>query len=446
MGSHFVVISWAAAIAIFFDYLVFAQYPFLEAVAGPFLDLESTFSLKSFFHSLGCSNINYEANQGLPWDYRFSFLLTGTLEALEKVSLCFFLGLNLRLEAPLLHARLRKSFLAGDRSFLCFSFGVSLEPSSFPIFSLGHSLKNLRTFMEGRSAFWSRLVLDSTSVFCKALGLPFTSYGQCSFFLGSAFLQRKDCAFVFHSVSFFMHQHSKIFTFSFNVVAPFLGRISAFELGALPGIHGSNFLTGPGARGTFLYLLGTDTSAAPAPGLGFTVYQGSFFEQSTFFNGVHMLLPVSLYVERVSSFLNMEGLLRRTSQALTPYRFVYRDWEILQALAYYKLAFFPNTFTLLGDFVFFKEFFSKLVDYACLFFFNITEHSFQELYGKKAVVIGDWELFFFSSGPLKIFDSVVARPFNHYYCSEQFSRHSKILSLCFTKAAMPGFFRELNEC
>lgn len=92
MGSHFVVLSWAAAIAVFFDYLVFANFSFIEAYTGAFLDLESVFSLKYFFHSMGCSNINYQANFSASFDYNFSFLLTATLRDLEDVSLCFFFG------------------------------------------------------------------------------------------------------------------------------------------------------------------------------------------------------------------------------------------------------------------------------------------------------------------------------------------------------------------
>lgn len=147
------VLSWASAIALFFDYLVFEDFALVETFLGSFLDLESTFSLKSFFNSFGCSNINYEANYGAPFDYRFSFLLPVALADLEKVSLCFFLGVNLRLEAPLLHSRLRKSFLSGEHPFLCFSFCSSLEPTSFPIFNLGSSPKDFKTFVEGRNGF-----------------------------------------------------------------------------------------------------------------------------------------------------------------------------------------------------------------------------------------------------------------------------------------------------
>lgn len=425
----------------------------VEAFLGSFLDLESVASLKGFFNSLGCSNMNYEANYGSSFDYRFSFLLAGTLVDLERVSLCFFLGVNLRMESPLLHSRLRKSFLSGEHPFLCFSFCCSLEPTSFPIFNLGSSPKDFKVFVEGRNGFFGRSVFDSTSVFAKAVGLNLTIYDKCSFFLGAGLLQRKDCSFFLDAISYFMHQHAKTFSFSFNVVSPFLGRLSAFELGALPGIHSSNYLAvAPGQR-AFRYLLGTNMHLDPMASMvsaresnGFTVYQGSFFEHSLFFDAVHLIFPVSIYTERVSSFINLEGLLRRTAKAVAPYRFVYSDWEIVQALYFYKLSFFPYNFSIIPNFAFFQEFSRTLVDYSCLFFFPITESSFKHLYGAKVVVCGDWAVFFLGLHHKnnKLYNSVVARPFNHYYCSEQFSRHSRILSLCFTKADLPGFFKDVS--
>jgi len=251
-----------------------------------------------------------------------------------------------------------------------------------------------------------------------------------------------------------MQQHSKTFIFSLHVVSPFLGRISAFELGALPGIHSSNYLEAVPGQRAFRYLLGTDMHLDPIASMlsatrslySFTVYQGSFFEHSAFFDDVHLIFPVSIYTERVSSFINMEGLLRRTAKAVAPYRFVYTDWEIIQALFFYKLSFFPSNFSIISNFLFFQEFSRTLVNYSCLFFFPITESSFKHLYGTRVVVCGDWAVFFlgFTHKNSKLYNSVVARPFNHYYCSEQFSRHSRILSLCFTKADLPGFFKDVS--
>lgn len=144
------MVSWGVALATFLDALVFGCFGFLEATVGPFLDLEGVSGLRALFHGVGCSNINYEAHGGCFFDYRFNFLLASTLSSLESLELCLFFGLNLRMEAPLLNSRLRKSFLAGNHPFFCFSFGGSLDYVNFPIFNLGNTMGSLKSFLEGR--------------------------------------------------------------------------------------------------------------------------------------------------------------------------------------------------------------------------------------------------------------------------------------------------------
>lgn len=174
----------------------------------------------------------------------------------------------------------------------------------------------------------------------------------------------------------------------------------------------------------------------------FIVYQGSFFEDSTFFSFVNLILPVALYTERVSSYINVEGRLRRTTLAITPFSLVSTDLEIFQALCYYKFSFFQSNFSLLSNFTFFVKFFSTVIDYACVFFFNLTEHTFKYIYGEQPLVFGDASAFYLNHKNLRVFNTLLARNFNHYYGSEQFSRNSKIMSLCFMKSKISSFYKE----
>lgn len=452
IGSSFVVVSWSVAIATFFDVLSFEKFHFLEVSVGPFLDLESVYSVRSFFYSLGCANINYEDNCTTFFDYRYSFLLTSTLRSLESLELCFFFGLNIRTEAPLLCSRLRKSFISGDHPFLCFAFGGSLDYVSFPIFSLGNSLRSVKNFMEGRHNFWSDFVFTPESVLGKALNVNFSIFEKCSIFVGASFFNRKDCCFIMEALGYFMQEHKDLFRFSWNVVAPFLGRISAFELGALPGIHGSQNLVVNRAKGSFLYLVGT--GAVPFSGLdltfskasSFVVYQGSFFEDSAFFNYVDLILPVSIYTERVSTYINVEGRVRRTRKAITPSRLIATDREILQAFWYYKTSFFPGNFSMLPHFAYLQMFFATVIDYSCIFFLTMTENTFKDSsYGQALVDAPFAAVTLVDYKNLKIYNTVIARDFNHYYNSEQFSRNSKILSICFTKANIHSFYKGASD-
>ena len=121
---------------------------------GSFIDLESSFTLKSFINSLGCSNINYEFNLKSFFDFRFFYLMSNSLLILESLSYCLLISLDLRIELPLLHTRLRKSFLKSESSHIFFSLGLSLDYLSFPVVNLGNSLKTLLHIVEGRFFFF----------------------------------------------------------------------------------------------------------------------------------------------------------------------------------------------------------------------------------------------------------------------------------------------------
>lgn len=91
---------------------------------------------KSLFYSIGCSNINYFQNFISFSDMRFSFQLNETLIGLEFKSIFLFFGTNIRLEIPLLNARIRKIFL-NQYDFKAYSIGLGLNHLTFPVKNIG---------------------------------------------------------------------------------------------------------------------------------------------------------------------------------------------------------------------------------------------------------------------------------------------------------------------
>lgn len=95
---------------------------------------------KNIFYSIGCSNINYCNNFINFSDLRFSFQLNETLVNLESKMLFLFFGTNIRLEIPLLNARIRKSFL-NKYEFQAYSLGLGINHLTFPVKNIGIQLK-----------------------------------------------------------------------------------------------------------------------------------------------------------------------------------------------------------------------------------------------------------------------------------------------------------------
>lgn len=105
------------------------------------MDLESAYSLKLFFNSVGCSNISYEKSIYYS-DYRYGYLLKDKVTEFENFDLVIFVSLNLRIENPLLNSRLRKNSIKNART-LFYSVGQAVVYNNYPVINLGNSCKTL---------------------------------------------------------------------------------------------------------------------------------------------------------------------------------------------------------------------------------------------------------------------------------------------------------------
>lgn len=310
--------SWSMAFDVFFRSFFRNSYSLFKAITGSFLDLEGCLALKIFFNSFGCSNINYQFNNFSFSDFSFSFLLSAPLVDLESLDFCFFIGLNLRVESPLLNCRLRKSFLVSMGSFLCFSFGLSVDFISFPVYNLGNSFLSLKFFSEGRSRFFSDFLLRGYTLSFKFFNFNYSCFEKSCFFVGASLLSSRSDVSVAFEMFGFLFAYSLIYTVScLHVISSFLGRISAFDLGLVGDVFQVQWDSFHFTFDAFVYFLGTDEIPLTSCSRNsFLVYQGSFYSSSVFFNFLNLLFPVSLYTERVGSFLNIQGLLRTTIKAV----------------------------------------------------------------------------------------------------------------------------------
>jgi len=110
----------------------------------------------------------------------------------------------------------------------------------------------------------------------------------------------------------------------------YLGRISCSELGFVPG----PFYFEQRSEDNFVslyYLCGVDDYKIFSL-RNFIVYQGSLRTLSSLFSNSNLIFPVSIHVERRSVFMNLEGRIRPMNKILTPFKFVFDDFEVFRAL------------------------------------------------------------------------------------------------------------------
>lgn len=294
----------------------------IQVISGPFIDLESSLSLRGFFFSFGCNNINYYENTThVLYDFRAFYFLGKTLKFFENINNVLLLGTNPRLEVPLLNTRMRKNFL------LCpfakfYSLGLALDNSSYPVKNIGNSFNSLLKFLEGKLNINFYIFLN------EFLNLNFFNLNvlkKTYFLVGSSILNRLDVkACLGGFLNLFTNLNINLN--HLNLISKFLGRLSAFEVGSLPGIKSvCNYNLFK--KNNFLFLCGVDYDLVKLRKFefnNFIVYQGSFYI-SNFISYLNLILPVCVFTEKFSSFLNLEGRLRFTQKAISPFKFVFLD-------------------------------------------------------------------------------------------------------------------------
>jgi len=161
-----------------------------------------------------------------------------TIMYLENSSTIILLGTNLRVEIPLLNSRLRKNYLLVNKQLLVYSIGLAIDYLTFPIKNLGNSVCYLKFFFEGNSIILKSLLFKNF-ISPAFFGLNVIFNIMIKIFLGVSLLNRFDGFSLLNSLSYSLHKLFVSFKnfIWFSVISPYLGRITAGELGFLPNIQ-----------------------------------------------------------------------------------------------------------------------------------------------------------------------------------------------------------------
>lgn len=436
------VISWPRAIYLYLQHLFFIPSHTIQVLCSHFLDLSTSLIMKNFFHSFGCSNIFYENLSYHKTDFRRFYLFHSTLRALENSSLFLFIALNLRLEAPLLNARLRKNYLSNLANTNYYSIGLALDYLTFPVHNLGSSLQALFLFLEGKLNLCSNLLSFSFFNF-SFLNILGNSLLQPFMLLGSSLFYRKEadalasCCFTLRIYPFFHH-------FGIYFISDYLGKISFFE-----GVFSYRLPKSLSSQRNFLLLL-EGQFYQPFSYFGsssFIVFQGSY--KSSLSYPANLLLPAKAYGEQSLSYFNLNGYYKTSAAALTAFRLAFSNLEIFSILNITRKRFFSSNFSYLRNFYHLLCFFSKILIYRGYFINEPFEPSilFQRYFGflfpELTISISSEVEEKVSLSPLifkkKLINTLFSKLIYNYYNTNIYSKNSKVMSLCATKIAFSTF-------
>jgi len=301
--------SWAEALETVAAKLKATAPDRVGVIAGDLQDAESMKAALDLFRGLGVQSTDCRQDgMVLGTGPRQSWLFNSTIHGIEDADVVLLVGVNPRLEAPVLNARLRKRWLAG-----ALRVGVVGEQAdlTYGYDYLGSGPKTLGGLARAKGAFMDAL---------RAAKAP-------AIVVGAGALTRADSAAVLKAAGGL----ARAFGMTWNVLHNAAARVGGLDLGFTPGPGGKTAAELAGKGGAdLLFLLGADeidTSASKA----FTVYLGTHGDRGA--HRADVILPGAAYTEKNGLYVNTEGRVQQGVRAVFPKGEAKEDWAILRALS-----------------------------------------------------------------------------------------------------------------
>lgn len=301
--------TWAEALSLAADRLSKARPERIGAIAGDLQDAESLKATLDLFRALGSANTDCRQDgMALGAGPRESWLFNAAIAGLDEIDAVLLVGTNPRFEAPVLNARLRRRWLAGDLAVGLVGEAADL---TYDYEHLGDTAAALTALAKARSGFAKVL---------KGAKSP-------ALIIGAGALSGPNGAAVAHAAA----QVAKAFGMSWNVLHTAASRVGGLDMGFVPGEGGldARAMTAKGALDV-LFLLGADEidlSASDA----FRIYLGSHGDAGA--HAADLILPGAAYTEKDGLYVNLEGRVQMGQRAVFPKGEAREDWTILRALS-----------------------------------------------------------------------------------------------------------------
>ena len=285
-------------------------------VCGNQTDLETSKILQDFATNLNvpCLVENEIAlNSNLLGSAKFSTTFTDILSS----DLCLLVGTNPRFEASLLNVRLRKRMVRG--LFTVGTLGLT-EDLSYKTENLGVAVQNLVAILEGKHPFCQKLAKANKPVII----------------LGESVLKRKDGLDIQQMVTNLSKNMNivKEEWVGINFLPTTANSVNNTYLGLNNAQDKKNYLNNV----DFFFGVGLDNPKKflnQLPSSCFSVCLAAYSDASLL--NASLILPGASFVEKESTYLNLEGRVQKTEIALATPDLARSDANIVRALSEYNM-------------------------------------------------------------------------------------------------------------
>ena len=283
----------------------------LDFAFGPHQDLETMYSFKKNFSLLGVLN-----SRSYSSDFSSSYFSSIRVKEIESYSSFFSVGVYLRNEVPLVNTRVRKSSNYYMSSFKFFCVGVGVNYYTYPVKLISNNSGSLIKIVRGKTNI-------------------------------SKFLLKFKTRFVLFHKSNYLNFFGNFFKLNFN---PHFIKIdnSLLDLtNSHLGLKTYSFVDNFSKTKTLkqYYSIGFDSNIEYRP----LIYQGHHGNSLTMNSAV--VMPVSIFTEKSSTFINLEGLTQKANAAVSADKLIKKDWEIFKALNDFSFLLGLNKISVMFDYL-----------------------------------------------------------------------------------------------
>ena len=313
--------SWDEALSLAGEKLKSTASDRVAAIVGDLAPAEAIKALKDLMTSLGVASLDCRQD-GAKIDAagdRRNYLFNTGIAGIEEADAILLVGCNPRVEAPMINARIRKSWMRQ----LDLKIGVIGEQASltYEYDYLGAGPETLSALSKGEGAFFDAL---------KKARRP-------AIIVGMGALARTDGAAVLAEMAKLAKAVGAVSDSwnGFNVLHTAASRVAALDLGFVPQNGGrdvAGILAGCEAREIdVVFNLGADEIDPKRLAGAFVIYQGHHGDVGA--RSADIILPGAAYTEQSGVYANTEGRAQMGARALFAPGDAREDWAILRALS-----------------------------------------------------------------------------------------------------------------
>ena len=282
---------------------------------GGLNSIETINSFKKFLEEINVKNYEFrEKDFYVNPEEKMNYIFNSSIQGIEKSDLLLLVGTNPRLEATILNARIRKTYLKNKLPILSIGDPGDL---TYPYKVIGTKTDDIKQILEGKS--------EINNLFKKSKN-PLVIIGESA-------LELKSGKYILEGLKDFLHKNKFINENwnSFNILSQNAATVGALDLNFLNRANGSGNFFDKLKNHIFelLYFVGSDELNFQKNN-EFIIYQGSHGDRMAQIADV--VLPSPAYTEQNGFFINLEGRLQKAYKATNPIGNAKEDWKIFNLI------------------------------------------------------------------------------------------------------------------